>query len=91
MNTPIGQSAGAASVRAHLTSPRSAGLFAGAIMQSCPSGTYANYYTIDQEVALSTDPILKLTGCTNSDPTVELACLRSVPASVLATLPTVAM
>ncbi len=53
----IGQSAGAASVRAHLASPRSAGLFAGAIMQSSPSGSYSNYYTIDQEVALSTDPI----------------------------------
>jgi carboxylesterase type B len=78
--TIAGQSAGAASVRALLASPRAAGLFAGAIPQSNLAGynyatTYSEYYTIDQEYHKFARPILNITNCTSASS--HLACLRN--------------
>lgn len=81
-----GQSSGGASVQAHLRSPASAGLFAGAIQHSAG---YSIYSTIPQAVARQTNPILNQTGCAGSDQAAELACLRAYNASALVNLPTV--
>ncbi|OJD28878.1 carboxylesterase from carbohydrate esterase [Diplodia corticola] len=91
--TIFGQSAGAASVRALLTSPKAIGKFRAAIPQSNLAGsnygtTYSQYYTIEQEVAAAADSILNETGCdTASDRT---ACLRSYDACQLVRLSNVA-
>ncbi|KAK5167140.1 uncharacterized protein LTR77_007870 [Saxophila tyrrhenica] len=78
--TIAGQSAGAASVRALLASPKAAGLFAGAIPQSNLAGlnyahTYSDWYTIEQEVNMFVEPILNATNCTTASS--HLACLRN--------------
>ncbi|KAK7682729.1 hypothetical protein QCA50_014112 [Cerrena zonata] len=88
--TIFGQSAGAASVRALMASPKAIGKFAGAIPMSNLDGsnfasTYSNYFTIPQEVALAVNPILKETGCdTASD---QLSCLRAFDPHQLVALP----
>lgn len=88
--TIFGQSAGAASVRALMASPKAIGKFAAAIPMSNLAGsnfaaTYSNYFTIPQEVALAVNPILKETGCdTASD---QLACLRAFDPHQLVALP----
>jgi para-nitrobenzyl esterase len=77
-----GESAGGWSVCAHLTSPHSRGLFAGAIIQSggCVSGTQADSEAAGTAAATQV-------GCT--DVATALACLRSAPvARLLATTPT---
>lgn len=91
--TIFGQSAGAASVRAHMASPKSIGKFAAAIPQSNLAGsayatTYSDYLTIPEEASLAADPILNLTNCTNAHS--QLDCLRAIPAYTLANLSTVA-
>lgn len=91
--TVFGQSAGAASVRALMASPRAIGKFAATIPMSNLAGsnfasTYSFYFTIPQEVSEFANPILSETGCnTASD---QLACLRAFDAQALVSLPTVA-
>ena len=77
----FGQSAGAASVRALLASPKAAGVFAAAIPQSNLAGsayatTYSLYYNISAEVSMFAKPILNVTNCTNAPSHLE--CLRDV-------------
>lgn len=91
--TMLGQSAGAASIRAHLASPQSIGKFAAAIPMSNLAGsnyatTYSLYYTIPEEVTVAAEPILAATNCTNA--TSQLECLRQVPAFTLANMANVA-
>lgn len=91
--TIFGQSAGAASVRALLASPKAIGKYATAIPMSNLAGadyatTYSLYYNISEEVALVADPILNVTGCL--DATSQVNCLRAVNPYLLANLSTVA-
>ncbi|KAK5138209.1 hypothetical protein LTR08_004905 [Meristemomyces frigidus] len=91
--TILGQSAGAASVRALLASPKAIGKYAAAIPQSNLAGsnyatTYSEYYTISEEVAVAATPILNATGCLNA--TSQVDCLRGVNPFVLANMTTVA-
>lgn len=84
--TVFGQSAGAASVRALLASPKAAGKFAGAIMLSNLGGlhygtTYSRYYTIDEQVSVAANAVLEATNCTDAASKVD--CLRAVPAHML--------
>ncbi|EIW80188.1 cholinesterase [Coniophora puteana RWD-64-598 SS2] len=92
-----GQSAGATSVRALLASPvaRGESLFAGAIAQSSVGGfassrSYADYYTIPQEVSVSVPSLLEYVGCNstvNGTSVEQLACLKTVNATVLVNAP----
>lgn len=91
--TIAGQSAGAASVRALLASPRAIGKFAAAIPQSNLAGqayatTYSDYYNISAEVSVAADPILNATGCLNS--TSQVDCLRALDPHAIANLTDVA-
>ncbi|KAK7969179.1 cholinesterase-like protein [Apiospora saccharicola] len=91
--TIFGQSAGAASVRALMASPKAVGKFAGAIPLSNLGGinygtTYSKYYTIDEEMEAAGNDILSATNCTKAISQVD--CLREVPATTLASLSTVA-
>ncbi|KAI9067005.1 carboxylesterase from carbohydrate esterase [Trametes sanguinea] len=92
--TIFGQSAGAASVRALMGSPKAIGKYAAAVPMSNLAGanyatTYSLYYTIPQEVSLVADPILDAVGCNNTDADV-LECMRAVDPHTLVNLPTVA-
>ncbi|KAI2636430.1 alpha/beta-hydrolase [Hypomontagnella submonticulosa] len=85
--TIFGQSAGAGSVRALIASPKSIGKFAGAIPVSNLGGinygtSYSKYYTIEEEMEVAGNAILKETGCTNA--TSQVDCLRAIPANTLA-------
>lgn len=86
--TIFGQSAGAASVRALLTSPMTMDLgISAAIMQSSPGGRgmgrpYSHYLTIPQ-VSQYIYPVLQATGC--ADAQSQLACLRRVSSDDLVT------
>jgi carboxylesterase type B len=87
--TIFGQSAGAASVRALLASPRAIGKYAAAIPQSNLAGsnyatTYSQYYTIPQEVAVIGNTILDATGCLNAPS--QITCLRSLSPYTIANL-----
>jgi carboxylesterase type B len=91
--TIFGESSGAAGVRALLASPKTKGLFSGAIMESTPVGfsilgPYSNYSTIQYEFETVATPILNLTGRLNS--TDQLQRLRSLDASTLVNLPVIA-
>ncbi|KAK3295616.1 Alpha/Beta hydrolase protein [Chaetomium fimeti] len=86
--TVFGQSAGAASVRALIASPKAAGKFSGAIMLSGLGGinygtTYSQYYTINEQATVAATPILAATNCTDAPSQAD--CLRAVPASTLST------
>ncbi|CAL1710040.1 unnamed protein product [Somion occarium] len=88
--TIFGQSAGAASVRALMASPKAIGKFAAAIPMSNLAGsnfaaTYSNYFTIPEEVSLAVNPILNETGCATAND--QLACLRAFDAHALVNLP----
>lgn len=91
--TIFGQSAGAASVRAIMASPKAVGKFAAALPLSNLGGlnygtTYSEYYTIDEEVDVAANAILSATNCTNA--TSQVSCLRGVPARTLSNLSTIA-
>jgi carboxylesterase type B len=91
--TIFGQSAGSASVRALLASPKTVGKFAGTIQMSTPSGLgksgpYTKYQTQTEEISKVTIPILNLTGCANASS--QLNCLRSYDPHKLVNLSTVA-
>ncbi|KAJ5656772.1 hypothetical protein N7507_008722 [Penicillium longicatenatum] len=84
--TIFGQSAGAGSVRALLASPKSRGLFAGAVMLSNLGGvgygtTYSEYYSIAEEMEVVGNDILSETNCTNARSRIE--CLRKLSASTI--------
>ncbi|EIW55220.1 carboxylesterase from carbohydrate esterase [Trametes versicolor FP-101664 SS1] len=92
--TIFGQSAGAASVRALMGSPKAIGKYAAAVPMSNLAGanyatTYSLYYTIPQEVSLVANPILAAVGC-NASGTDALACMRAADPHTLVSLPTVA-
>ncbi|KAI0631083.1 carboxylesterase from carbohydrate esterase [Trametes polyzona] len=92
--TIFGQSAGAASVRALMGSPKAIGKYAAAVPMSNLAGanyatTYSLYYTIPQEVSLVANPILASVGCNETD-IDTLSCLRAVDPHRLVNLPTVA-
>ncbi|TBU26957.1 carboxylesterase from carbohydrate esterase [Dichomitus squalens] len=91
--TIFGQSAGAASVRALMGSPKAIGKYAAAIPESNLAGenyatTYSLYYTIAAEVSLVADAIVSAVNC--SDSSDVLFCLRGVDANTVVNLPTVA-
>ena len=71
-----GESAGAFSVCVHLVAPGSAGLFAGAMLQSgaCPSQTLTQAQATGSGIAAAV-------GCT--DPATAVACLRGTPVGEL--------
>ncbi|OHW93544.1 carboxylesterase from carbohydrate esterase family gh10 [Colletotrichum incanum] len=84
--TILGQSAGAASVRAMMASPKAAGKFAAAIPMSNLGGisygaAYSKYFSIEDQLELVGDAILGTTNCTNATSQVE--CLRKVPVGSL--------
>ncbi|KAJ5740457.1 hypothetical protein N7493_000329 [Penicillium malachiteum] len=87
--TIFGQSAGAGSVRALLASPKTRGLFAGAIMESNLGGlgygtTYSKYYTIAEEMEVAGNAILEETNCTSANSRID--CLRQIPAYTMTNL-----
>ncbi|KAF4628794.1 hypothetical protein G7Y89_g9357 [Cudoniella acicularis] len=91
--TIFGQSAGAASVRAILASPKARGKYKAAIPMSNLGGggygtTYSSWLTIDEGMSTAGKQILEATNCSSAASTVD--CLRALPASILQTLSTVA-
>ncbi|TBU26946.1 carboxylesterase from carbohydrate esterase [Dichomitus squalens] len=91
--TIFGQSAGAASVRALMGSPKAMGKYAAAIPMSNLAGanyatTYSLYYAIAEEVSLVADPIISAANC--SDASDVLGCLRALDVDTLFRLGTVA-
>ena len=86
--TIFGQSAGAASVRALLASPKATGKFKGAIPQSNLGGggygtTYSSWLDIETQMSLASDAILTETNCSTAASKVD--CLRNVSATALVT------
>jgi carboxylesterase type B len=85
--TVFGQSAGAASVRAIMASPKAKGKFKAAIpMSNLGGGGYGEMYSswMSLHTAVSTaKPILEATNCTTA--TSQVDCLRAVPALTLFT------
>ena len=84
--TILGQSAGAASIRALLASPQAEGLFHQSIMESGPAGfsilkPYAEYQTVQEEMSSVGNALLNQTGCYASPD--RLACLRNLDAQAL--------
>lgn len=79
----FGESAGAASVSAHLIAPGSRGLFNFAILQS---GTISNRWAHQshQKALNFTQQLLKLVKCDQREKTEEkISCLRQIPAANL--------
>ncbi|KAL0931032.1 putative carboxylesterase from carbohydrate esterase family gh10 [Colletotrichum truncatum] len=84
--TIFGQSAGGASVRALMASPRAKGKFAGAIPLSSLGGltygkSYAKYFSITNEMAVVGNTILESANCTKAKSKVD--CLRQLPVEKL--------
>ncbi|KAI9690702.1 MAG: hypothetical protein M1820_009878 [Bogoriella megaspora] len=102
--TIIGESAGAGSVRTLLGSPPviSGKLIAGGISQSNLGGgqdlglngdyatTYSSYYTISESYAVAGQQIFQAAGCNQSSLDAQIACLKTVSAATIVSLPTVA-
>lgn len=89
--TIFGQSAGAASVRAMMASPKAVGKFAAAIPLSNLGGinygtSYSKYMTIKEEMESVGNAILASTNCTR--PVSQVNCLRAIEASELGGLGT---
>ena len=89
----FGQSAGAGSVRALTASPQAIGKFAAAVPMSNLAGinfaaSYSFYFSIPENLALVTDPLLATVGCNDTTPAEQLACLRAVDAQTLVTVST---
>ena len=80
--TIAGESAGAFSVAWHLTSPRSAGLFAGAIAES---GTFdaPQFFQAKADAVAFNTLYGSAVGCNQTDGGAQLACLRALPAQRL--------
>ncbi|TLD23776.1 hypothetical protein PspLS_06393 [Pyricularia sp. CBS 133598] len=82
--TVLGQSAGAALVRAMMASPRAAGKFAGAVLLSYLGGygngaAFQKYYTVEEQMALVSNQVLNATNCSTA--VAQLDCLRALPAN----------
>lgn len=102
--TIIGESAGAGSVRTLLGSPPviENNLISGAVSQSNLGGgvalglngdyatTYSSYLTIEQSFARAGQQIFSGAGCNQTSIDDQIACLKTVPASTLVNLGTVA-
>lgn len=102
--TIIGESAGAGSVRTLLGSPPviENDLISGAVSMSNLGGgvalglngdyatTYSSYLTIDQSFARAGQQIFSGVGCNQTDINDQIACLKTVPASTIVNLGTVA-
>ncbi|TVY89163.1 Bile salt-activated lipase [Lachnellula willkommii] len=87
--TILGQSAGAASVRALLESPKSNWKFQAAIPMSNLGGggygtTYSAWLSFDNETATGAKSLLASTNCSTANSQVD--CLRNVPATTLSNL-----
>ncbi|KAL4897765.1 Alpha/Beta hydrolase protein [Aspergillus ambiguus] len=93
--TIMGESAGAASVRALLGSSPADGLFHAAIAMSTMGGgdalglsssdptTYSSYMTIRESYDLAGQHIVSAAGCSTGDLEDQTSCLEQVPASSL--------
>src|ERR1700761_1404099 len=102
MITIMGGSAGAGSVRTLLGSPPAIGLFQGAAALSNLGGgvtlgldgnygtTYSSYYTLNESYAVAGPQIFNESNCTQSTLSGKIACLKTINATVLANLDTVA-
>lgn len=102
--TIIGESAGASSVRVLLGSPPviENNFIVGGIAQSNPGGgvslgldsdyatTYSSYLTIEQSYALAGQQIFTAVGCNQTDVEDQVSCLKTIPASTIISLDTVA-
>lgn len=102
--TIIGESAGAGSVRTLLGSPPviENNLISGAVSMSNLGGgialglngdyatTYSSYLTIEQSFARAGEQIFSGVGCNQTDINEQIACLKTVPASSIVNLGTVA-
>ncbi|KAK6356028.1 hypothetical protein TWF718_000402 [Orbilia javanica] len=92
--TIAGDSAGAASVRALISSEKAEGLFAGGILQSMPSGwrgftgRFTNYSTIAEATEETGNSVLQLSGCGSA--TDKAQCIKDVSASTLNTIEAIA-
>ena len=102
--TIIGESAGAGSVRTLLGSPpvTSNKLISGGISQSNLGGgqdlglssdyatTYSSYLTVSQSYGLAGQQIFQSAGCNQTSLSAQIACLKTIPATAIVDLPTVA-
>jgi carboxylesterase type B len=100
--TIMGESAGAGSVRTLLGSPPAIGLFQGAIAMSNLGGgealglesnygtTYSSYYTLNESYTVAGPQIFNASNCTQSTLSGKIACLKTVNATALVNLQTVA-
>ncbi|KAH7417749.1 cholinesterase [Cadophora sp. MPI-SDFR-AT-0126] len=83
--TIVGQSSGAASVRAFMASPFPAGKFVAAVPMSTPGGPYApgfsDYLSIDEYHDVAAGGMLNATNCTDAQSQVD--CLRNIDAATL--------
>ncbi|KAK7542160.1 uncharacterized protein J3D65DRAFT_202987 [Phyllosticta citribraziliensis] len=91
--TIMGQSAGGASVRALVASPKAKGKFRSAVPMSGPLGSYpfqsyGDYYSVQESASLFGEAVLSDTNCTGT--TDVLKCLRSYDPYELVALPDVA-
>ena len=77
--TIFGQSAGAQSVVAHLSSSASKGLFSSAISQSALLGVPPVTRNVNSEYI--TPAVANITNCTTSSEVAMIACLRALPAN----------
>ncbi|KAM0322044.1 hypothetical protein ACHAQA_009787 [Verticillium albo-atrum] len=86
--TIAGESSGAVSVRCLIASPEARGLFAGAIQHSDAMGgllaPLGRFWTVEQSYAVFTKTLLNIVNCTGVED--EVACLRTIPAEVLASV-----
>lgn len=80
--TIAGESAGGMSVAWHLTSPRSAGLFAGAIVESATFDTPQFFQSKADAIAFNV-LYSEAVGCNQTDGGAQLACLRALPTQKL--------
>ncbi|KIW66187.1 hypothetical protein PV04_08388 [Phialophora macrospora] len=100
--TIMGESAGAGSVRTLLGSPPAIGLFQGAIAMSNLGGgetlglegnygtTYSSYYTLNESYTVAGPQIFNASNCTQSTLSGKITCLKTVNATALVNLQTVA-
>lgn len=77
--TIFGQSAGAQSIVAHLSSSASKGLFSSAISQSALLGV--PFVTRNVNSKYITPAVANVTNCTTSSEAATIACLRALPAN----------
>nr|AAC14022.3 acetylcholinesterase [Caenorhabditis elegans] len=78
----VGESAGAASIVAHLIAPASKGLFQNGILQS---GSLDNKWSMDspKRAKQKSTALADLVGCNQTKITDQTACLRNTPAQLL--------